>query len=319
MGSNLVARNVTNPTLTPVLPAPGNGNGTAIIVAPGGGFEMLSMTEEGFAVAEWLAWRGIAAFVLKYRLNETPVSTDEWRKASAERMKNLTKDNGEREREATPAPAVADFVAAIRLVRTQAEQWGVDPGRVGILGFSAGAMLAIAAGNLEDADIRPDFIAPIYPPMWSREIPHYEPPLFLAIALDDGLFASGGRPLDYLNDLQASGKPFEAHLYQSGGHGFGMEGNGAASALWAEEFYAWLEDRALLVAGSGYSVQSTSIADLLNDPAARAVLDKYLPGFADNPQTRMAASLSLQKLQSYAPQMISEKNLQDIQAELDTL
>ncbi|MFV8817569.1 alpha/beta hydrolase [Haliea sp. E17] len=319
MGSNLVARNVTNPTLTPVLPTRGEETGTAVIVAPGGGFEMLSMTEEGFAVAEWLASRGIAAFVLKYRLNQTPVAVEEWRRSSAEKMKELGEGKGDAPRIPTPVQAVADLEAAIRLVRTQADTWHVDPARVGILGFSAGAMLAIDAGDQEDAGIRPDFIAPIYPPLWSRDIPEYAPPTFLAITLDDRLFTSGGRPLDYLNDLQAADRPFEAHLYQSGGHGFGMEGNGAASALWADEFYAWMEDRSLLVAGSGFNVSATPISELLEDSRARAVMDKFLPGFTENPQTRMAGSISLQKLQTYAPNMINESSLRDIQAELEKL
>jgi len=316
MGNNLVVRNVEYPTLTPVLPAPDKRNGAAVIVAPGGGFEMLSMTEEGFAVAEWLAEHGISAFVLKYRLNRTPVPVAEWRRASAERMKNLRGEGGETPRLPIPPAAIADAAAAIRLVRQNAEQWGVDPERVGMIGFSTGAMTTIAAGDFEEAGSRPDFIAPIYPPMWSRKVPEYAPPMFLAISLDDSLFTAG-RPLDFLNDWQSSGRPFEAHLYQSGGHGFGMEGNGAATALWAEEFYAWLDDRALLVAG--YSVDKTPISVLLADPAARAVLDKYLPGFADNPQTAMAGSLSLAKLQSFAPQMISEKTLQTLNAALGAL
>jgi len=318
MGSNLVLRNVEHPTLTPVLPAPDQRNGAAVIVAPGGGFEMLSMTEEGFAVAEWLAEHGISAFVLKYRLNPTPVTVEEWRRASAKRMNNLRGEGGDTPRLPIPPEAVADAAAAVRLVRRNAEQWGVDPERVGMIGFSAGAMTTIAAGDLEEAGARPDFIAPIYPPMWSRKVPAYAPPMFLAISLDDGLFTAG-RPLDYLNDWQSSGRPFEAHLYQSGGHGFGMEGNGAATALWAEEFHAWLDDRALLVAGAGYTVERTPISVLLADPAARAVLDKYLPGFAHNPQITMAGSLSLAKLQSFAPQMISEDTLTTLQTALGAL
>ncbi len=319
LGGTLIVRNVVNPSLTPILPATDKATGAAVIVAPGGGFAMLSMTSEGFAVAEWLAENGIAAFVLKYRLNPTPVDFEEWTAEQGKKMSELRRKGEEPPRLPTPEDAVADAAAAVRMVRENAAQWGVDAQRVGMLGFSAGAMTTLEAGDLKDAKARPSFIAPVYPPMWSREIPAHAPPMFLAISLDDPLFTANARPLELVADWHASGRPFEAHLYQSGGHGFGMKGNGAASALWAQEFYAWMKDRSLLVSGVSYSVASTPIAKMLEDPEALAVLNQFLPGIADDTRIKLAGSLSLETLAGFAPQMIDEEKLGQIQQALDAL
>jgi len=136
-------RNVTSATLQPFLPDPGKATGLAVVIAPGGGFLMLSMDNEGWAVARALAKRGIAAFVLKYRLLPTPAKTSEFEAAVAAMFANagnpagrLRPDDLARDR----LDQIADAKAAFALVRARAREWHVDPARVGMIGFSAGAM-----------------------------------------------------------------------------------------------------------------------------------------------------------------------------------
>src|SRR5690349_20602866 len=132
---------------TPVLPGRAKATGAAVIVAPGGGFRTLSMQNEGWDVAKALAARGIAAFVLKYRLNQTPASMEEFDKS----MKAMFSGAASRprpsfsERMANLAPQIADARAAFALVRAHSDEWKIDPKRVGMVGFSAGAMLTMAS------------------------------------------------------------------------------------------------------------------------------------------------------------------------------
>lgn len=238
---NRSVRNVSNPTLTPVLPDPAKATGAAVIVAPGGAFYALSIDSEGYKVAHWLADHGVAAFVLKYRLQETPPDPREASAVMATRMKAATTAKPLE----TPAEALADAQSAVRLVRSRAAEWGVDPARVGFVGFSAGAMTALSVGLADDRASRPDFIAPIYPPMSARAVPADAPPMFVAIALDDPLFAKG-KSLGLIDSWRSAGRPIEVHLYGRGGHGFGMNSRGAAARLWIDEFYAWMKDRGLL-------------------------------------------------------------------------
>jgi acetyl esterase/lipase len=234
-------RNVSNPTLTPFLPDPAKATGAAVIVAPGGAFFMLSIDSEGYDVARWLAAHGVAAFVLKYRTQETPPDPREASLVMAARMKAATTGRPLE----TPAEALDDAKAAVRLVRARAAEWRVDPARVGFTGFSAGAMVALGVGLIDDRSARPDFIAPIYPPMSTRPVPADAPPMFVAIALDDPLFAKG-KSLGLIDAWRTAGRPIEAHLYGRGGHGFGMNSRSAAPRLWIDEFQAWMQDRGLL-------------------------------------------------------------------------
>lgn len=238
-------RNVVNPTLTPVLPAPGKANGAAVIVAPGGGFRGLAIDHEGFAVARWLAARGIAAFVLKYRVIPTP-------RNSAARIERMMADLGSRQpdnsfRDPTPE-ALEDALAAIRLVRQRSAEWGVAADKVGFVGFSAGAVATLGAGLAADPAARPDFIAPIYPTLVARAVPADAPPMFLAISLDDPLFGQG-KPLGLIQSWRDARRPVEVHLYEKGGHGFGMSGRSNGPALWINSFYAWMKDRTIIPAG----------------------------------------------------------------------
>lgn len=239
-------RNVVNPTLTPFLPEPGKATGAAVIVAPGGAFRFVSIDSEGYAVARWLADRGVAAFVLKYRTVPTPRGHAQFLGALMQVLSSVPTDS--RPLDATPE-AVEDGQAAIRLVRARAAAWRIDPARVGFLGFSAGAITALSVGLAPRKADRPDFIGPIYGPMWARAVPRDAPPMFAAIALDDPLFAKG-KSMGLVQSWRDAGAPVEAHLYERGGHGFGMNRVSSASELWIDEFHAWMRDRKLLAAAA---------------------------------------------------------------------
>lgn len=236
-------RNVSVATLTPVLPDPDKATGAAVIVAPGGAFMELVIDGEGYQVARWLSEHGIAAFVLKYRLDKSPENSKLAKLAMIKKIiMTLPKDDVPVE---VTQEALVDAQSAVKLVRSRYKEWGIDPNRVGIIGFSAGAITALAAGLSDDEAARPDFIAPIYGSMSPRPIPDYAPPMFVAIALDDRLF-SINRSMGLIKSWREAGRPVEAHLYEKGGHGFGMANKSHASSLWIESFYAWLQDRGLL-------------------------------------------------------------------------
>ena len=235
-------RNVTRPTLTPYLPASGKATGAAMIVAPGGAFLMLSVDSEGHQVAQWLADRGVAAFVLKYRLRPTPPDPQEYGKQMMQTIRGVNAPGAAPP--STPPEALADAKAAITLVRSRAREWGVDPGRVGFVGFSAGAMVTLSMGLLTDPALRPDFIAPIYGPMGHQTVPPDAPPLFAAIAADDPLF--GGGQFALVQDWLAAKRPAELHVFERGGHGFGMRAQQTTSDQWIEELFWWMQARGYL-------------------------------------------------------------------------
>jgi acetyl esterase/lipase len=242
VAQDTVVRNVTRPTLTPILPAKGKGNGAAIIVAPGGGFVVLSIANEGYDVAHWLADRGIAAFVLKYRVNPSPADEQEF--ADFGRHVLMPHPGGGPTVLPNSDLAVADGQEAVRMVRGHAAQWGVDPKRVGMVGFSAGAMTVLQVALKNAPDARPDFIAPIYGPMSTVDVPPNAPPMFVARAADDPLL--GLSDFGLIDAWKKAGAPFELHVYEHGGHGFGASHHGTTSDLWLEEFYAWLKSRGTL-------------------------------------------------------------------------
>jgi acetyl esterase/lipase len=252
-GDLRTVRNVTAPTLTPFLPVPTKATGAAVIVAPGGGFFELEIDHEGYMLAQWLADHGVAAFVLKYRLQQSPRDAMAYPAWRAQRLKPLmspadeASDNALAVHFSTPSEALEDGKTAMQLVRTRAKEWHIDPARVGFAGFSAGAILTLSMAMIEDKAFRPDFIAPIYGPMGEITVPSYAPPMFLAIALDDFLIpASNGQHLGLIYSWRSAGRPVEAHLFGSGGHGFGMVGKKRALALWIDEFYAWMIDSGFL-------------------------------------------------------------------------
>ena len=236
------ARNVTVATLTPFLPDPAKASGAAVVVAPGGGFRTLSMENEGWNVARALAERGVAAFVLKYRLNQTPADMAGFERSMKEMFASVA-----RPRSASPtdpqqmmaglAPQIEDARAAFVLIRRRATEWKIDPNRIGMVGFSAGAMLTLAT-ELNGQDAKPAFMGIIYGPMAAVTVPADAPPLFVALAADDPLFGNTGFGL--IDSWRSAKKPTEFHLYEQGGHGFGMYPKTTTSTGWFNAFASWL-------------------------------------------------------------------------------
>ena len=241
MNGDVNVRNVSAATLTPFLPAPGKATGTAVVVAPGGGFLGLAIETEGYSVARWLADHGIAAFVLKYRLVPTPADFDVFaREMTAGRS---GKPSSIRPPQDTPAFAREDGRAALALVRSRAGEWGIDPTRIGMMGFSAGAFTTLTVALESPAAERPTFIAPIYGRLHARIVPADAPPMFTVLATDDG-FARDGFGL--IDAWSKAGRPVEFHLYQNGGHGFGLGRPGTTSDSWIVSFMKWLETNRLV-------------------------------------------------------------------------
>ncbi|MHA4843988.1 alpha/beta hydrolase [Flavitalea antarctica] len=248
-----MARNITTATLTPFLPKPGKANGTAVIVAPGGGFRWLSMGNEGWEVATALAEQGIAAFVLKYRLHPTPASLDDF-KAWMNRPRPTPVASSDSSKSATPPtpPAMdlsnqlADAEAAYAMILKRAKEWGVDTGRIGMIGFSAGAGLTMHS-TLHSKTMKLAFIGPIYGGMGPVEVPKNAPPMFSAIASDDFLFRG---QFGVIESWYKAGIPVEFHLYQNGGHGFGLGNPNRTSNRWFDAFMHWLEVNRFLKAKS---------------------------------------------------------------------
>lgn len=223
-----VVLNVVTPTLTAYLPERSKATGTGVIVAPGGYCVVLAISNEGDA-ARWLQSKGIAAFVLKYRIIE---------KREEGAPKNINMDEACKY-------GIADGIQALKVVRQHAAEWGISPDRVGFMGFSAGAMVASGALLQKDGAARPNFAAPIYGAPFGvmPEIPAKLPPIFLAWAQDDDL--AGGAIIKFYDALKAAGNKPEAHIFSSGGHGFGMRKQGTSSDHWIDEFYYWLEAQGL--------------------------------------------------------------------------
>jgi acetyl esterase/lipase len=228
------ARNVTIATLTPYLADPAKATGAAVIVAPGGGFRTLSMENEGSEVAQALAARGVSAFVLKYRLNQTPRELAEFARPGTPAPPPRASPDAA----ATGlAPQIADARAAIARVRARSKEWHVDVDRIGMVGFSAGAMLTMTTA-LAGGDAKPAFLGDIYGPMAPVTVPADAPPLFIALAVDDPLFANTGFGL--IESWRAAKRPVEFHYFEQGGHGFGMYPKETTSTGWFDAFVRWL-------------------------------------------------------------------------------
>ncbi|MBU4436557.1 MAG: alpha/beta hydrolase [Alphaproteobacteria bacterium] len=243
--NSVFARNVTVATLTPFLPDPAKATGAAVIVAPGGGFRTLSMENEGWDVARALADKGVAAFVLKYRLNPTPADMPGFERSMSE-MFSATAQRPRPDPQAAMAglaPQLADSRAAFALVRKRSAEWKVDPDRIGMVGFSAGAMLTLAT-TLADNDAKPAFIGLIYGPLTAVTPPADAPPMFVALAADDPFFANSGFGL--IDSWRAAKRPAEFHLYEQGGHGFGMYPKTTTSTGWFDAYVRWLGMHGLL-------------------------------------------------------------------------
>lgn len=238
-GPIVIRKNVSAPTLTVFRPDAGNASGAAMLVLPGGAFGVLAWDLEGTEVARWLADRGITAFVLKYRVRSWPVPPDVKIETPADYIPLL--EQGRR-------IAVADAGEAVRLLRKNAEQYGIKPDRIGMMGFSAGAITTLGVVLEADASARPDFVAPIYGMTMIENpvLPADAPPLFLVAAQDDGLITAKHNEQIY-NLWNDAKRPIEMHVYERGGHGFGMRPQNLPVDAWPEAFEAWLLSHGLIL------------------------------------------------------------------------
>jgi acetyl esterase/lipase len=230
---NRTIRNVVLPDYVPYLPDASRNTGTGVIIAPGGGFVMLWYDSEGVEVAKWLAERGVAAFVLKYRVRQAdPAQSPMAAIDTADQPSNY-------------APSLADGVVAVKIVRARAAEYGIRPDKIVVVGFSAGAIVAASAALQADAAARPNFAAPIYDAPFGAipELPAGLPPFFLAVAQDDS--GAGGLVDRFYAALLAKGYRPELHRFQSGGHGFGMNKRFTTADHWIDEFFWWMEANGL--------------------------------------------------------------------------
>jgi acetyl esterase/lipase len=236
-GEVIMASSVSMPALTVYKPEAGAANGTAMIICPGGAFRFLSFASEGNDVAKWLVSKGITAFILKYRLvPETPginsTLFQDLQKAYFARLDSVN---------APYVPlAVADGLEAVKYVRQHAAEYGIDPHRIGMMGFSAGGTVTGSVAQTYDAQSKPNFVAPIYayvPAMLGDKVPADAPPMFLALASDDPIANANTRLYEKWRD---AGKSVEIHIYAKGGHGFGIQKRGLPMDDWTERFERWL-------------------------------------------------------------------------------
>ncbi|MBB5360484.1 acetyl esterase/lipase [Rhodanobacter sp. ANJX3] len=236
--------NVTRPTMTVYAPQ-GRNTGAAVVVIPGGGFQILAIDLEGTEVCDWLTSRGITCVLLKYRVPSVPYV---WQCDC--RPHNLT----------TSVPSLQDTQRTLRLVRTHAAEWHIDPHKVGVLGFSAGGYLVAEASTRFKHDLykpmdatdressRPDFAIAIYPGHLTTDggklnknvpVSHDTPPTFLAQAEDDDVDGVQ-QSLVYYAALKKAGVPVEMHLYANGGHAFGLRPSKFPISGWPALVEVWL-------------------------------------------------------------------------------
>ncbi len=234
--------NVSKPTISVYLPPSDKRNGTAVVVCPGGGYQILAMDLEGTEVCDWLNSVGVTAVLLKYRVPKRP---------------GLEKHTA----------ALQDAQRAVGLVRFHAKEWQLDTNRLGILGFSAGGHLAALASNqyqsrtydkVDDADAvscRPDFTILIYPAYLTlkeqgdRIAPEFNlnsntPPTFIAMAEDDPIRVETA--LFYAAGLKKADVPFELHIYPTGGHGYGLRPTKDLVTTWPQRATDWMRSRGLV-------------------------------------------------------------------------
>ncbi|MEY2636654.1 MAG: Endo,4-beta-xylanase [Bacteroidota bacterium] len=241
-----MTRNISKATLTPFFPEKGKANGTVVIVAPGGGYRWLSMGNEGWEVAEALAKKGITAFVLKYRLFPTAEKLEDftaWMNRPRPSPAPATSKADSAAKNTNPmaqmdlSNQLEDAEAAYAMIVKNAATWGLDTKRIGMIGFSAGAGLTMHA-TLYSKTMKLAFIGPIYGGMGPVKVPVDAPPMFNVIASDDFLFNS---QFGVIDSWFKAKRPVEFHLYQNGGHGFGLGNPNRTSNKWFDAFMHWLE------------------------------------------------------------------------------
>ncbi|MFA5263934.1 MAG: alpha/beta hydrolase [Opitutaceae bacterium] len=247
---------VSIPTIEVYLPAANQAKGSAVVICPGGGYVILAYGHEGRDIAKWFQERGVAAIILKYRLPSDEIMKDK-----------------------TVGP-LQDVQEAIRTVRRHAKDWGIDPGKIGVMGFSAGGHLAATASTLyaesvypvaDGTSARPDFSILVYPVIsFQLDVTHVgsvnrllgpspakalidkfsnelqvnaqTPPAFLLHAQDDTVVPIANS-ISYYQAMKRYGVPGELHIYEKGGHGFGLKG---PCSHWTADLTAWMKSRGLL-------------------------------------------------------------------------
>lgn len=234
-----VVYNVAQPTITAYLPSKDLATGTAVIIAPGGGFHTLSINSEGIDMAKWLNSKGVAAFVLKYRLV---------RSLTDDPVKELIDIIGNRKLlDSINAPivplAMADGLSAVKYVRDHAQEMDINPNKIGFIGFSAGGTVTMSVVYNATDENRPNFVAPIYSStniIIGSTPPSVKTPIFVAVASDDRL---GLMPhsIDIYKKWFDAKQPAELHIYEQGSHGFGMRKQGLPTDTWYERFGEWLK------------------------------------------------------------------------------
>lgn len=231
-------RNVKVPTLIPYLPEAKNSNGAAIIIAPGGAFLHHTFGSGGYEAAEWFKSHGFATFILKYRVEITPREEADYQAYVAEKMAGYRAGGlSGNYAPATPDYAFEDINAAVKLIRSRAKEFNIMPDKIGIVGFSAGALMAVYNAESAIPECKADFIASIYGQLVMRDMPDKLPPMFAAMSSDDEL--SGQSGFEIIQAWQKRGI-VELHLYGQGGHNFGMGHAPFTNYLWPQEFLAWL-------------------------------------------------------------------------------
>ncbi|MCM0059457.1 MAG: alpha/beta hydrolase [Algoriphagus sp.] len=236
--------NVVEPALVHY-PAPlEKATGTAIIVAPGGGFHFLAIGHEGRDVASWLNALGISVFVLKYRVARS--YTDD----PLEEVAPLMSDRQKFDSLNLPIVELAknDGVQAMRYVIENAATLEINPSLIGFMGFSAGGTVTLSVALSAEEKEKPNFIAPIYlyaDAVLGSTMPQGEMPAFVAVAADDGLGLASHSVGVYERWINAK-QAVELHVYESGDHGFGMRKQGKRSDFWTVDFELWLKSRKLI-------------------------------------------------------------------------
>lgn len=244
-GPTKLITNVTRPSITIYQPAKDKNTGTAMIICPGGGYHDLFWELEGEEVAAWLNGQGMTGIILKYRCPRRPGDV-----------------KGE-----PPLGPLLDAQRAVSLVRSRAAEWGINPNRIGMVGFSAGGHLVIATATsfekrayepidaIDKASCRPDFGVPVYSGyLKSKEkdeiaagisVPANTPPIFLAHSNDDSISNAEHSAFMYLA-LKRAGVPAELHVYATGEHDFGVRQNEKLPSSWTRLCVSWLKNQKLL-------------------------------------------------------------------------
>ncbi len=231
--------NISKPTLTVYLPDSSHApTGTAIIVCPGGGFHSLSIMQEGYGVVKWLQSKGITAFLLKYRLIHTE-GGDPYKQEMADR----TRKGASADALTVVNMAVADGRQALTYVRAHAAEYGIDPKRIGIIGFSAGGVISAATAYNYTPDNRPDFVGFLYggslPAEMKNNLPADAPPLFIAAATND-TYNLEMAAVSLYSEWVTAKHSAELHIYAQGGHGFGLNRQGLPTDTWTDRFIDWM-------------------------------------------------------------------------------